>query len=277
MKLDLAEPGVLCISTPKLIEDLLQEWNITDGSEFPAQLNLFDEIECPKLILDEKKRFHSGVMSALFIAKRSRPDILLPIIYLSSKVLEPTKSHLKKFLKVLRYLYHTKDLVIRLYVGNDKRLKLYVDASYGVHMKGHSHTGAVLKYGDATLEVKSSKQKIVTKSSCESEVVAASDETGLLIHVNEFLRIQGYEAEMESPGVLFQDNQSAIKLEVNGKSSSNRTKHISIRNFWLKDKVSQGDIVIEYLPTEDMIADLLTKPLQGELFYKFRKQIMNEV
>jgi hypothetical protein len=82
---------------------------------------------------------------------------------------------------------------------------------------------------------------------------------------------------MESPGVLFQDNQSAIKLEVNGKSSSNRTKHISIRNFWLKDKVSQGDIVIEYLPTEDMIADLLTKPLQGELFYKFRKQIMNEV
>ena len=152
-----------------------------------------------------------------------------------------------------------------------------MDASYGVHMKGHSHTGAVLKYGDATLGVKSSKQKIVTKSSCESEVVAASDETGLLIHVNEFLRIQGYEAEMESPGVLFQDNQSAIKLEVNGKSSSNRTKHISIRNFWLKDKVSQGDIVIEYLPSEDMIADLLTKPLQGELFFKFRKQIMNEV
>ncbi len=75
----------------------------------------------------------------------------------------------------------------------------------------------------------------------------------MLIHVNEFLRIQGYEAEMESPGVLFQDNQSATKLEVN------------------------GDIVIEYLPTEDMISDLLTKPLQGELFYKFRKQIMKEV
>ena len=166
---------------------------------------------------------------------------------------------------------------MRLYIGEDKRLKLFVDVSHGVHWKGHGHTGAVLKLGNATIEARSSKQKIVTKSTCESETVGASDEGGLLIHAQEFLIHQGYEAAMETPGVLFEDNQSAIKLEVNGKSQSNRTKHISIRNFWLKDQVASGIITIEYLSTDDMIADLLTKRMQGAWFYKFRKQLMNEV
>ena len=274
MSIDLTEPGVVSITTPKLIENLLKEWNITDGSEFPAQLNLFEEKVSPLLDNRTKKKFHSGVMSALFICKRPRPDCLLPVNYLSTKVLSPTKDHLKKFLKVLRYLYRTKNLPMRLFVGNDKRVKLYVDASYGVHVNGHSHTGMVLKYGKATLEAKSSKQKIVTKSSCEAELIAASDEAGLMIHIQEFLKAQGYGSETP---VLYQDNQSAIKLEVNGKNSSNRTKHISIRYFWLKDEVAKGVITIEYLATEEMIADLLTKPLQGEAFYKFRKEILNEV
>ena len=277
MQINLDEPGALSISMPKLIDDLLKEWNITDGSEFPAQLNLFEERESPLLNEEFKKRFHSGVMSALFIAKKGRPDILLPINYLSSKVKEPTSDHLKKFIKVLRYLYHTKNLVMRLRIGEDGRIKLFVDVSYGVHPKGHSHTGASLLLGDATIDCMSSKQKIVTKSTCESESVGASDKAGLLIHFQEFLVNQGYEIAMNTPGVLYQDNQSAIKLQVNGKSSSHRTKHISIRNFWLKDQVARGIITIEYLSTDEMIADLLTKPLQGALFYKFRKQLMNEI
>jgi hypothetical protein len=132
-----------------------------------------------------------------------------------------------------------------------------------------------LKYGNATIEVSSSKQQIVTKSSCESEVVASSDKTGMLIHLQDFIVSQGY--ELNSPGVLFQDNQSAIKLHINGKNSANRTKHISIRNFWLQDQVAQGVITIEYLSTHEMLADMFTKPLQGELFYKFRREIMNEL
>ena len=57
---------------------------------------------------------------------------------------------------------------------------------------------------------------------------------------------------------------------------SNRTKHISIRNFWIKDQVRLGKIEVRYLKTTEMIADLLTKPVQGELFYKLRKLLMNE-
>ena len=50
---------------------------------------------------------------------------------------------------------------------------------------------------------------------------------------------------------------------------------MSIRNFWLKDKVSDGEVVIEYLGTKDMFANLLTKPLQGAQFVRERDMLTN--
>ena len=74
--------------------------------------------------------------------------------------------------------------------------------------------------------------------------------------------------------VLYQDNTSAIQLENNGKTSSGqRTRHINIRYFFIKDKVESGEVTIIYCPTKDMIADFFTKPLQGIKFIRFRKSI----
>jgi hypothetical protein len=77
---------------------------------------------------------------------------------------------------------------------------------------------------------------------------------------------------------LFQDNKSAILLEKNGKaSSSKRTKHISIRYFFITDRVKKGDVSLAWCPTGDMIGDYVTKPLQGALFRQFRDQIIGVV
>ena len=165
---------------------------------------------------------------------------------------------------------------MRLVVDDDKTLYLYIDASYGVHDKGQSHTGSVLKYGNSTILFKSSKQKIVAKSSCEAELIGASDEAGQLLHAAEFLQHQGYEEFEDKSGILYQDNQAAMKLEENGKGSSHRTKHISIRTFWIKDQVKLGKIKVMYMPTSEMLADMLTKPVQGAAFHYFRRHIMNE-
>ena len=75
---------------------------------------------------------------------------------------------------------------------------------------------------------------------------------------------------------MYQDNQSAILLENNGRvSSSRRTKHLNIRYFFITDRIKKGELKIEYCPTDDMVADFLTKPLQGKKFIQFRKIIMN--
>ena len=72
-----------------------------------------------------------------------------------------------------------------------------------------------------------------------------------------------------------QDNQSVIKLEENGKiSSGKRIRHINIQYYFITDQIKNGIIVIEYCPTENMIAYFYTKPLQGKLFYKFRDQVL---
>ena len=72
------------------------------------------------------------------------------------------------------------------------------------------------------------------------------------------------------------DNKSAILLENNGKkSSSQRTRHLNIKYFFVTDQVEQGNAVIKFCPTDGMTADFMSKPLQGEKFRSFRKDIMN--
>ena len=78
--------------------------------------------------------------------------------------------------------------------------------------------------------------------------------------------------------ILNQDNQSTIKLSENGKASSGKgTRHINIRYFFITDRIARKEVAIQYCPAKEMVADYFTKPLQGELFYKFRDQIMGVV
>jgi hypothetical protein len=75
--------------------------------------------------------------------------------------------------------------------------------------------------------------------------------------------------------ILLQDNKSAILLEKNGaKSAGKRSRALNVRYFFLADQVDKGNLTVEYRPTDDMIADYMTKPLQGYKFKKFRDVIM---
>ena len=76
--------------------------------------------------------------------------------------------------------------------------------------------------------------------------------------------------------IVYQDNKSTILLAENGKASSGRrTRHINIRYFFVKDRIASGEVKIEHCPTQEMMADFFTKPLQGGLFIKMRDGIMN--
>ena len=78
-----------------------------------------------------------------------------------------------------------------------------------------------------------------------------------------FLETQGYEINKD---ILFQDNQSTINMAKNGKAScAGNSRHIHIKNFFVKDRVDKGKIEVKYFPTHLMIADHFTKPLQGKM------------
>lgn len=116
------------------------------------------------------------------------------------------------------------------------------------------------------------KQKLNTKSSTEAEVVGVSDFLPNLIWARMFLEHQGYEID---ENLLYQDNQSAIKIEKNGsKSCSKRSRHINMRYFFIKDRLESEEIEVVFCPTEYMVADFFTKPLQGKLFHYLKAIIM---
>ena len=111
-----------------------------------------------------------------------------------------------------------------------------------------------------------------TRSSTESEVVGTSEYLPKNIFFEMFMEAQGYKLESNT---LAEDNESTIKMSKNGKSScTSNSKHISIKYFWVTDRIKNGNITIVHCPTKQMIADYFTKPLQGALFHMFRKVIM---
>ena len=116
-------------------------------------------------------------------------------------------------------------------------------------------------------------KKLNTRSSTEVELVGADNVSILILWTRLFLEAQGYEVK---DNILYQDNKSAILMENNGKwSSGKRTRHLNIRYFFLTDQIEKKYMVTKYCPTEEMVADYMTKPTQGKKFTKFRNFIMN--
>ena len=81
----------------------------------------------------------------------------------------------------------------------------------------------------------------------------------------EWLGAQGHNVR---PVVIYQDNQSVLSLMKSGKNPGHRTKHMNIRYFFVKNRVELGDVSLTYLPTADMVADMMTKPLNGATLRK---------
>ena len=95
-----------------------------------------------------------------------------------------------------------------------------------------------------------------------------------MLWTRSFLEEQGHKVNSIT---VYQDNKSAFLLEENGKgSSSKRTRHRDIRYFFITDRITAGKISLEYCPTNEMIADFYTKPLQVNMFTKYRNLILND-
>jgi hypothetical protein len=217
--------------------------------------------------------FHHNVAKLLFLCKRARPDIQTAVSFLCTRVKCPDVDDYKKLRRVMQYLRNSIDLSLTLEADNTKIMKWWIDASFGVHPDMRSHTGGVLTLGRGAAYATSTKQKLTTKSSTEAELVGVNDVLSQVLWTRHFLDAQGYDV---IDSTIYQDNQSAMLLENNGRaSSSKRTRHINIRFFFVHEKVHNHEVTIKYCPTKEMVADFFTKPLQGSTFQKLRDMIMN--
>jgi superfamily I DNA and RNA helicase len=135
------------------------------------------------------------------------------------------------------------------------------------------HTGAVMILGEGGVSSSSRKVKLNTRSSTETELVSADMYMPEMLWSLNFINAQGYEVEHIE---LHQDSISAQMLEINGRFSSTRKmKHVKAKFFFIKDRIDDGEIKVVDCPTEDMGANIKTKPLQGKGFRVMRSHLMN--
>jgi len=275
MTLDFSIDGKCKIVMKDYIEEMLEDLpSDMDGEAVtPAANHLFEVNDNPeKLDESTSQTFHHLTAKLLFLAKRSRPDIQTAVAFLTTRVKSPDKDDYKKLARVMRYLRGTTDLSLTLEADDLRVVKWWVDGSFAVHPDMKSHTGATMTLGKGSPYSTSTRQKLNTKSSTESELVAVDDVMPQALWTSYFLEAQGYDIE----SLIYQDNQSAILLEKNGRrSSGKRTRHVNIRYFFVADRVKAGEVNIKYCPTGEMRGDFFTKPLQGTAFRKFRELVMN--
>jgi hypothetical protein len=254
-----------------------QEGNVKESTT-PATATLFSDI-------DEKKEGNGGdstkykslLMSLMFLATRTRPDILKECTFLASFAVNPGAKAFEKLKRVYSYVRKTINKGIKL-KASTYRLKLITDAAYALHQNGRSHTGVIVTFdGENTSPVyaKSHVQKLVTLSSTESELVALVDGTKRLIPLVGLLKFFGLYKRSE-PAIVMCDNKSVLHLIANGGGFSGKSRHMRVRWHFVHEMLTSGLIQIDHIPGDDNPTDLLTKPIGGNRFRKLRKMILNE-
>ncbi|KAA8497524.1 Copia protein [Porphyridium purpureum] len=284
MEFDYTSPGVVRIGMGGFVDSLLRENDVRGTADTPAQAGLFVDDESQLLTSHDKEAFHSATAKVLYLAKRIRPDLLTAVAFLATRVQAPGENDRAKLTRLLRYLNKTRDMRLELGTGwvADERepdcashaephVECYVDASFATHANMRSHTGGVVSLGRGAAYATSVKQKLNTKSSTEAELVGVSDVIGQAIWTRNFLEAQG----IRTAGVrLHQDNEATMSLLAHGRATSRRSRHIAIKHFFTHDLLKRRVATMVHCSTEVMIADLLTKPLQGKRFAHLRDMIL---
>jgi len=266
--------GNITVSMERYVDECLGIFVSGKVAATPATEDLFEEPKDEPLDVEMKERFHSAVAKILYLAKRVRPELLTAISHLASRVATPTMTDWNKLKRVFSYVRGTKKHCIIFLAGSKLELLAYIDASYAVHADFKSRSGMFILFCGGVVCALSKKQKLMTKSSTEAELVALSDGSTFVLWLRNLLGKQGYPM---GPSVIYQDNQSVLAMLRDGGSNSLRTRHINIRFFFVRDYISSGALRLEFLPTEEMLADINTKPVVGAAFRRMVGGILHTV
>ena len=233
--------------------------------------------------LNKTVDFRSKLMKLMYVAIRTRPDILFHIVTLSSRMSKPKSGDDIRLDKVLRYLYDTQSHGIIFRSHGKIHLECYVDAAFNIHPDARVHTGYCILPDRETpsgrsgaVVARSLKQKSVANSSTEAELIALHEAVLHLSWIIDLYEDMGI-SEIK-PVKVHQDNRAAILLSSNEPLMfKGPSKYINRKYFSVYEHITDGKVILAYCGTESMIADFLTKSLMGNKFRRFAISLMGSV
>ena len=207
---------------------------------------------------DRQLPYRELVGSLMYLAVGTRPDLALIVSHLSQFNNSYDSSHWAAAKRVLRYLKGTMDFSLRFDSINMPILG-YTDADWGsCVVDRRSYTGYCFLLGRSAISWDSKKQRTVALSTTEAEYMALAEASKEAVYLQRFLNELG--ADMAENVKLMCDNMSAQKLGKNPVYHS-RSKHIDVKHHFVREMLTEGTIKLEYVPTTEMVADILTKAL----------------
>lgn len=217
--------------------------------------------------------YRTAVGKLTYAATGTRPDVAFAVSYASRFLSAYSEEHWTMVKRILRYLQGTAKFGL-IYDRNDPQgmtLVGYCDSDWGGDKGDRKSTsGYLYLLCGGPVSWSSKKQSTIAVSSTEAEYLAATQATKEALWLRRLLSELGY--EQTTPTIIKEDNQGCIKLTKNPVFHA-RTKHFDIQHHFVREHVEKGNIELEYCPTNEMIADMLTKALARNLFAKFVQAI----
>jgi len=221
---------------------------------------------------NSKDSYRAIVGSLMYLMISTRPDIAFAVGYLARYLNCYDQSHIKASMHVLRYVKATSTLGITYHPTSDLILTGYSDSDWASDINTRrSTTGYLFTLAGGAISWNSRLQKTVALSSTEAEYMALSEAAKEAIALRSLCR--DMHMPFKHPVLIYEDNQGAKAMAYNPIHYA-KTKHIHIRHHFIREKVADGDICVEYISTSDMLADALTKALPRPTFTLLRDQIL---
>ena len=246
------------------------EWRTARDPKFklrpyktPSVENLLEMKQAEECDKKFKEKVIHFVYSLMYLAQRTRPDILFPVNFLTTMVTSPAQEIIQHLDRIFGYLNST---VYRglLFGAESTGLTLFADAAYAIHRDGKSHSGIVIMLDKNPILVQSLKQKLVTLSSTEAELEALVSGLKRLQPIRRLL--EEIQLLAEPPTKVMQDNKSTITIAKSGEGYTGKNKHMRVRYHAVAEQVANREIEFTHCPTLQMVSDMLSKPGGGSNF-----------
>lgn len=270
--------GYFCMDQETYIAKVAEKHGLATakGSKIPVDPGYYRNRNGSQQLPDNLL-YRSLTGALLYVAVNTRPDIAASVSILSRQISHPTECDWTELKRIVRYLLRTNEyrLTLKSVRGEPMVLQGYSDADWsGDTADRKSNTGYMFSLGDAVICWASRKQTNVALSSMEAEYVALSEACREVVWLRRLL--EEVQLKQTDATVIYEDNRSCIDF-IGIERQSRQSKHIDTRMCFARDLVEKGTVRILYCPSEEMKADILTKPLGGTKQLKFSKAMGLEV
>lgn len=259
LEINVETDGSISLSQSGYISKILEKFGMQDsrpvGSPLEPNTILVKGEVTDELV--DKTNYQSIIGSLMYASIGTRPDLTHAVTFLSQFSSCPTEDHLRAAKRVLRYLNGTKHSKLTYPSGGKLQLDGFSDSSYASNLTDRkSFSGYIFRLGQCAISWRSRKQKSVAVSTTEAEYMALSLTTRQLVWLQNALK----ELNQECHYYIHADNTGSIELSRNPRIHD-RSKHIDVHYHYTREQLELGTFELLYVPTENNLADILTKGL----------------